>query len=250
MHLRPCVCVFLFKTLGVMETIYLCVEKPHTGYKRASLGNVWKNGEPQANNWLATRKCALKRGDLAIEDGIITWWVASGLGEALTLKLSLTLQSLPGRRGTEANPLGEVVAEFCSAQVCTADALCLGAGCGLFPGCFPVAPRPGLSGGWLLSDMSSSTRMWEILQIHLCGTQGLCCSGSAAGTGVLLPEPAQAWLQRGNQLWVNSQQMQVPVLESEQKETPPPHSHLSGDTDGMEREQRGALCGSLHPPEH
>lgn len=155
-----------------METIYLCVEKPHTGYKRASLGNVWKNREPQANSWLTTRKCALKRRDLAIEDGIITWWVASGLGETLTLKLSLTLQSLPGRGGTEANPLGWSCGWVWFSPGVHCRCPVFGGRLWFVPGCFPVAPRLGLSGGWLLSDMSSGTRTWEILQIHLCGTQG------------------------------------------------------------------------------
>lgn len=51
---------------------FMCGKTTQWILKRASLGKVQKNREPQANNWLNTRKCALKRKDLAIEDGIIT----------------------------------------------------------------------------------------------------------------------------------------------------------------------------------
>lgn len=44
------------------------------------------------------------------------------------------------RNGSKTSWL-KLLMSFVAAQVCNPDALCLGAGCALFPGCIPAAPR-------------------------------------------------------------------------------------------------------------
>lgn len=130
---------------------FIYVWKNHTvDIKRVSLGKVWKNREPQTNNWLNTRKCALKRRDLAIEDGIITWWVAAGSGEGLTLKLSLVPQSLSEGRGRKAEVLGWTVDEFCCSP-------------GVQSGCPAFGGRL-----WFVSRMCSALPSWIYLECSCC----------------------------------------------------------------------------------
>lgn len=170
--------------------------------KRVSLGEVWKNREPQANNWLNTRKCALKRRDLAIEDGIIAWWVAAGSGEGLTLKLSLTLQSLPEGRGTEAKLLGWSYWWVLLQPRCVIRMPCVwGQAVVCFQDVFLQLPDWIYLWAWLLSERSSFAGTWERLQLHPCATQGLRCSAGVITAS--LPEPAEALL-CVSQVWVRA----------------------------------------------
>lgn len=169
-----------------MEPIYLMCyawKKHILNIKRVSLGRVWKSGEPQANNWLNTRKCALKRMDWAIEDGIIIWWVAAGSGEGLALKLSPILQSLPEVRKTETKLLGWSYG-WVLLQPGSVISRCPVVGGRL---CFvshsSMCSPEEIFFFSIASYMNDITLMWELLQLHACAIEGLCCSGS---TGVIL----------------------------------------------------------------